>query len=367
MKKTTIIWAVLLCSGMVMAGTEQMKLYEVKSGKIDYSIKGSGDIMGQKISTVGKKRVIFDDYGAQNLTEENKIEKQVIMGQKQINKTHTMTYLKNGVAYQVDFNAKRIVRMPQMGALMGMATGGQKDVGKAGMEMMKKMGGKKIGTDKVLGYSCDVWELMGTKQCIYKGIPLRVESNVMGIKHIEVATKAEFDISVSDAFKLPDYPIYDMYGSRVDKNQLDVMDKQAEVENAKAQEAMGEMKKTFETAVKEVGIHAGTKPTKSEEKALENAMMQAMLPQMKQQILQQEGVLRSAYACFKDADTKSEAKRCGDKISVATGEAPEDVGEWTPKVKQEMLEYLDMFLNQTIPCIQKAQSMDAIQQCMPQE
>jgi len=367
MKKTTMIWALLLCSGMVMAGTEQMKLYEVKSGKIDYSIKGSGDIMGQKIRTVGKKRVIFDDYGARNLTEENKIEKQVIMGQKQINKTHTMTYLKNGVAYQVDFNAKRIVRMPQMGALMGMASGGQKDVGKAGMEMMKKMGGKKIGTDKVLGYSCDVWELMGTKQCIYKGIPLKVESNVMGIKNTEVATKAEFDISVDDAFTLPDFPIYDMYGNKVNKSELASMDKQAQAENLQVQEGMAQMQDVITSAAKEAGIEEGKEMTQSQEKAFENAMMQAMLPQMKQQILQEEGRLKKAYACFSDADTKKEAKACIDLIEEEGGEPAKELGEWTSKEKEEMLEYLDTYLKRILPCVKSAQTMDALQQCIPEE
>ena len=56
-----------------------MKLYDVKSGKIEYKITGSGEIMGQKMQTIGKKRVIFDDNGVKNLSEENKIDKQTIM------------------------------------------------------------------------------------------------------------------------------------------------------------------------------------------------------------------------------------------------------------------------------------------------
>jgi hypothetical protein len=37
-----------------------MKKYDVKSGKIEYTLKGSGNIMGMvKIKSVGKKRVIF--------------------------------------------------------------------------------------------------------------------------------------------------------------------------------------------------------------------------------------------------------------------------------------------------------------------
>ena len=85
--------------------------------------------------------------------------------------------------------------------------------------------GKKTGTDKVLGYTCEVWELMGVKQCIYKGIPLRVESNIMGMKNMEIATKAEFEISLSkDNFKLPDFPLTNEMGSPIDKDRLQKID-----------------------------------------------------------------------------------------------------------------------------------------------
>lgn len=76
--------AVVMGSSMLFAGADQMKLYDLKSGKITYEIKGSGEIMGSKMQTIGKKRVIFDEYGAKSLTEENKIEKQTIMGQKKL-------------------------------------------------------------------------------------------------------------------------------------------------------------------------------------------------------------------------------------------------------------------------------------------
>ena len=355
---------ILFWSSTLVTNADQMKLYEIKSGKVDYRINGSGDMMGQKIDTTGKKRLIFDHYGARSLTEENRVEKQTIMGQTQVNEIHTTVYMNHGVAYQVDFNAKRIIRMGEMGAMMGMLTGGEKNVGKAGEEMMKKMGGKKRGTDNVLGYTCDVWELMGSKQCIYKGIPLKVETNVMGIKSIEVATKAEFDISVDDLFGLPDFPVYDMYGNRVNKKELAAMDRQAEIENAKVQESVEQMQQAMTSAAKEAGIEEGVVPTPSQEKAFEDAMMQAMLPQMKQQILQQEEVMREAYRCFHDADTKEEANICSNNISLATGEPSEEIGEWTPEAKKETLEYLDIYIKKIVPCVKKAASMDVLQQCM---
>jgi len=362
MKKTVLLSILLVGIGVAEAGN--IKLYDVRSGKVDYTIEGSGSMMGQTFTTTGTKHLIFDDYGAKSLTEEDKTETQVIMGQTQTGHIHKVTYLNDGVAYAVDFDAKRIVRMEEMGAMMGMMTGGQKDVGKAGLEMMKTMGGKKVGTDKVLGYPCDVWELMGTRQCIYKGVPLRVESNIMGIKNTEVATSAAFDIDVADAFTLPDFPVYDMYGQAIDKSQLEKRDKQAQRANAKMQEGMAQMAEAFEEAAQKTGVQAGSEMSHAQEKAYQSAMLQAMLPQMKQQFLQQESIVRDAYACFHDADTREDAIVCSKKMSNATGEPEEEVSEWTPEAKKEVLQSFDLFLDQTLPCVKKAASMDALEQCL---
>ncbi len=362
--------AVLMGSSMLVAGGNQMKMYDVKSGKIEYEIRGSGEIMGQKMQTIGKKRVIFDDNGAKNLAEENKIEKQTIMGQKKITKTHTMTYMKESMVYHVDFKSKRIMRMENMAATMGALMGGGKNMKQTSEEMMKKMGGKKTGTDKVLGYTCDVWELMGTKQCIYKGIPLRVETDVMGIKNTEVATKAEFDISLSkNDFKLPDFPIYDMEGNKLDKSKLDAMDKRSEVEVEKASEDMAEFGSVMAEAMQSAGMKNGERPTEAQEKKMEDAMMAAMWPRMKKKILDEAKALEFVKECFNDADTVKDANTCSHKMDEMNGERsdPEDdFTEWNAKTKKETLGFLDQSLER-MECIKKANSMQDMQQCMPQE
>ena len=203
---------------VLFAGTETLKRYDVKSGKIEYSMKESGNIMGMvKIKGVGKKRLVFDNYGVKDLTEENKVKKETTGGKSKVEKTHTIQYMNAGILYQVDFDRKKIIRMENPAMAMNAMMGGGKNVGQTGEAMMKSMGGKKVGTDKVLGYSCDVWDLMGMKQCMYKGIPLRIESNIMGLKSTQVATKADFELSLSeDDFKLPDFPLVDMMGNKLD-------------------------------------------------------------------------------------------------------------------------------------------------------
>ncbi|MEA2048285.1 MAG: hypothetical protein U9O64_07565 [Campylobacterota bacterium] len=361
----------LMSSSLLFAGADKMKLYDVKSGKIEYAIQGSGEIMGSKMKTVGKKRVIFDAYGTHNLTEENKEEQQTIMGQKKTNKSHTMTYMKNGMVYTADFKQRRIMRMENMGMAMAGLMGGGQNMKQTGESMMKQMGGKKTGTDKVLGYSCDVWELMGTKQCIYKGIPLKVESNVMGLKSTEIATKAAFDISLSkDDFKLPDFPIYDMQGNKLDRRTLDAMDEKQGVQMSQEMDEMALKRVAYEKAMREAGVKPGQAPTKTQQEAMMKAMMggnDGMLKQMKQEILSDEEMMRFGYKCLSQADTLKEANICNDKANAMGGEPEEPFDKWNPEMKKEILGFLDQYLNVMVPCVKKAQTMQAARQCMPME
>jgi len=358
LKKTSA--AVVLCSTLLSAGGHAVKIYEVKSGKIAYSIKGSGEMLGQKMRSIGKKQLLFDHYGTQSLTEENKVEKQTIMGNTEITKSHTMTYMKEGVLYRVNFERKRIIRMENM----AMAMMGGENMTQTGEKMMRQMGGKKTGTDHVLGYPCDVWELMGTKQCLYKGIPLRIESSIMGIKSSETATKAEFNLSLSkEAFTLPDFPVYDMQGNRIETKSLEAMDKASKTETEHAADEMETMRKAMKNAAEQAGIQAGKKPTKAQEQTMEEAMMAAMLPQIKQKIAKEEKVMQFGYSCLKQADTLKEANLCNQKANAMGGEPEAPFDEWSPKTKKETLDFLEKFLRETLPCMKKAQTFQALQSC----
>lgn len=360
----------LMGSSMLLAGANEMKLYDVKSGKVEYVVKGSGEIMGQKMQTIGKKRVIFDEYGAKNISEENKIDKQTIMGQVNTTKTHTMTYMKNGMIYHVNFDKRRIIRMENMAASMGALMDGGENMKQSGEEMMIKMGGKKTGTDKVLGYPCDVWSLMGTKQCMYKGIALRIESNIMGLKNTEVATKADFDLSLSkDDFKMPDFPIYDMQGNKLNKSNLDAMDKKSEVQAAQGAEDMAALGASMAAAMQSAGVKKGERPTKAQEEQMKDAMMASMLPRMKQEVLAEEKAMLYAKECLSKADTLKEANNCENKMDEISGESsdPDDkLTKWDDKTKKETLGFIDMGL-QNMECIKKSNSMQDVKQCMPQE
>jgi len=387
-KIVKISGVLLLGLGLTFVQANQMKKYEVKSGKIEYTLKGDGNIMGvAQIKSLGKKKVIFDNYGVQNLEEVVEDKKTTTMGKTETDKTHTLSYSKNTIVYSVNFKQKRIERMKNRGAQMAAMFGGGENLQESGEKMMKSMGGKKLGTDKVLGYTCDVWELMGSKQCIYKGLPLKVETNVMGLKNTEVATKAEFDLTLSrEDFKLPDYPVYDMDMDRLmngkeskilDKSKLEEMDKkdnvQAKEEAKEGAEAMKGMAAGLAALAKTgYDMKSSKDLTPEQEKIMEDAMMKAMdsngkmAAKMKKKMLENVIQIEFAQKCFGSANTLSEVNKCVDKGNKMFNDDREHYESWTSKDKQEELQEIEDF-KKAIPCIKAAQTMIGIKQCLPKD
>lgn len=372
--------------GLNVVHANSIKRYDVKSGKIDYALSGGGNIMGvAQTKSVGKKRVIFDHYGAENLEERVEVTKTTTMGKTKTDRTHTLVYINNAVMYSVDFQHKRIERMKNRAAQAAAMLGGGENLKETGEKMMKSMGGKKLGTDKVLGYTCDVWELMGSKQCIYKGIPLRIVTDMMGLKNTEVATKAEFDLSLhKNDFKLPDYPVYDMDMDRImhgkepkmlDKSRLEEMDRkdnaQAEVEAKEGVEAMKGLAAGLAALAKTgYDMKSDKKMTPEQEKVMQDAMMKTMdangemAAKMKKKILKNVEQVEFAQKCFGDADTLVDANKCVDKGNKMFHDDREYYTSWTAKDKQEELQEIVAFKN-AIPCIRAAQTMIEIKQCLP--
>ena len=106
-----------------------------------------------------------------------------------------------GKLFVVDFDDKVIYEYtPET-----MKNSEYEDFAKTGKEMVEAMGGKKIGEEKFMGYTCEIWQMMHIKLWLYKGIMLKSEAEMMGIKH---TTKVDLDISISaDDLKLPNFPI----------------------------------------------------------------------------------------------------------------------------------------------------------------
>lgn len=190
----------------------QLKRYEIESGTIEYKTTISGKVLASTITGNGTEVRYFKDWGAVELYEQESTTttNSVIMG-KEINETtsdHQMTKLDHGESYSVDFKNKTITQQKDMAMEMIKKMHPNKDAGDVGKSMLEGLGGKIIGNEVFLGYQCEIWDLMGVKQWMYKGIMLKSEANLMGITTISEATKATFNTSVPDSnFELPNYKI----------------------------------------------------------------------------------------------------------------------------------------------------------------
>lgn len=189
---------------------EMLKRYDVKSGIVSYQTTISGKVMGSTVKGSGASSLYFKNWGGLELREEesNQITTVSIMGHTNTEKTHShvMNKLDNGESYLADFEKKQItVRRDPMMDIINQSGSNASDVGK---KMLESMGGKMIGQEKFMGYNCEIWEIMGGKQWVYKGVMLKIDMSVMGIRTVTEAISAKFDVSVADKyFELPDFPV----------------------------------------------------------------------------------------------------------------------------------------------------------------
>lgn len=160
--------------------------YAIKSGIVEYKTK----MMGMD----AKQKLTFDDYGKNEITE-------VMLGAE----IHTVTLNKDGFVYNYDLIKKIGTKRPAT-----LVKTSDIDFENASKEMMKEMNLKKEGTEKFLGRDCEKVSIDNEKMkmkgnyLIYKGIPLRVNTDLGSIKMNLLAEKIEENPVLSnDIFTIP--------------------------------------------------------------------------------------------------------------------------------------------------------------------
>ena len=190
----------------------QLKRYDLESGEIIYETTTSGKMMGSTINGSGTEKLYFKNWGALELRETESLQTTAVkfFGKEDVTteNTHTILKLDNGITYSVDFDKEKIYVNRDMAMDMTKEYYPDGDAGEAGKSMLESMGGKITGTEKFLGYTCDVWEMPGGSQLIYKGAMLKADITLLGIRTITTATSAKFSHKISESyFELPDFPM----------------------------------------------------------------------------------------------------------------------------------------------------------------
>lgn len=197
MKIWGVVFALILTTGTINA---QTKRYEIKSGIIEYAVKGGGNMMGIQTQITGTSKAVFKEWGNVELHEDTT--NSVIMGREE--HTRQTTKIESGKVYVVDYEQKSIIQYDPS-TLMQTE---HKDLTKSAKEMMLAMGATKTAEETILGYDCEVWETQQMKLWLHKGVMLKSKASIMGITHMTEATNIQLNASVSDEdLKLPDFPV----------------------------------------------------------------------------------------------------------------------------------------------------------------
>lgn len=180
----------ILLSLSILVSAQDYKRYQFKSGKVVYQSTGS---------MTGTETMYFDNYGML----ETKITKVTMemMGIKQ--ETDNTVIMNDKWVYSIDnkTNTANKLENPMYSMFPDRISGDE-----VGLEMMKKMGGQKVGTETINGKDCDVWEIkkMMSKIWIWKTIPVKTVVNMMGMNITQIATSIETDITVMpNMFNIP--------------------------------------------------------------------------------------------------------------------------------------------------------------------
>ena len=359
MKTTRIATLTLMASSLLLAEGH----YAVKSAKIELEIKSTQTVGNISSSETGTKRIVIDNYGEQELEELNKVSKTTTDGKTEVDKFHYISYLNGDIRYVADFNKKTMNRSK---GYMGMLYGTKKYKGSVDkMLELQKM--KKVGTDTVAGYKCDVWQLGEmSKTCFYKGFPLRKETTLMGMKRVVTATKAEFDIKLTkDDFKMPDFPIYEMNmntGERkkLSKAELEAMDKKDRNEFKEQENEADMMMGVMKEAYKQAGVVEGKTPTKEQMEKVREYMEKKTFPMQKKKFLEEIKDVNNIKECLEKASSVKDANNCD----------PEGDGDnyekWDDTIKKETLKEISMFETKILPCVEKSQNAKEMQMCFPE-
>ena len=197
MKKILII-ALVVGLALQLQAQSQAKRFTVKSGKIEMELTGS---------TKGSKTIYFDDYGNKYYELEESVTEVKIFGVTDRSINHKLSIYKDHNFWSIDYESHKNAtgELPFYNEYQDvygdMSSSEQK---KYNEEILRSFGGEKVGTEKILGKTCDKISIMGAYTWLYKGISLKLESNVMGIITNEEAVAFQENISIPDSrFQAP--------------------------------------------------------------------------------------------------------------------------------------------------------------------
>lgn len=189
--KSTLLCVILLLGVAATGMAQQAKKYAVKSGYLKLELSGS---------TAGTKEIWWDNYGQKTAEREKSTTTTKMFGIKNVEKKDALHIIVKDRFWTINYieNSGMKGIVPNFADALDVANGmTEKEQEEFANQLLEDMGGKRLGTETLGGYQCDVVSLMGTKVWVYKGAALKTEGKLMGIETKEMFSEFKPGTAVS--------------------------------------------------------------------------------------------------------------------------------------------------------------------------
>jgi hypothetical protein len=271
MKKVLLI---VLCTLIAVSAQAQQKQkrFLIKSGHIKYELTGN---------TTGTKEMWWDDYGDKTCETVNSVTVTKIFGMKSESKSKTKTIIIKDKFWAINYldesaSKGTVPYYEESHEMVEDMT--EEELRQWGEDMIESLGGERLANEKFMGYDCEVFTVLGSKIWIYRGVSLKLESEILGVTANEIASKFEPNTSVSASIFKPatdvtyeemDAKMDAMYGGMMDAyNENDYDDGDDDTSLAPLSYSFENFKKALEplkkngfkkiTLANQSGVYAGT-------------------------------------------------------------------------------------------------------------
>jgi len=339
------VWAGLISP---LSAKEGFKRFPIASAMILYDVNTTGTSAGLSTQTVGVSRLVFDQWGAREIREEDVTEVQTGDFNETRNR-HTLSMIDQGTVYSVDYDEKIIYKTRDRDMDLAIAQG--KDLSEENFTFLHDLKAVRSGTRIIAGLKCDLWKARGQEICLYKGIPLSISIDADGYHSQRTAVQALINRPVSESeFALPAFPIV------VDDEYTTNASAQTRTEDYL--EAVGDLQE----AMKGMSIdwrEGNQTLTPEQEKEVINVLGQRYLQKQKRLLPKLEEAIVAAKACIRDANTSAAARACIEpinRIDEELGDQTENFvyDDWNATRREAILRSLEgehQYLKVTLKCV----------------
>ncbi len=360
MKKIIFLLTIIFVFTSILFAKPIFKKYPMKSGIILYDINTTGTSEGLSTHSVGISRLVFDNWGAKELREDDVTEVEKGDFNESISR-RTLNKNDNGTIYSVDYDGNVTYETRDKNLDMAIALG--QDISTQSIDLLKDMKAIQDGTGMVAGYQCDIWKLKDQTLCMYKGIPLKITIEAPGFISTRTAQLIMFNKTIDNSeFKLPDFPVV------IDKDYTSNLAAETNTNDyIKSISILKEKAKKMGIDLNESNLTL----SKDQEKEIINTLGANYLQKQKKLLPKLLVSLKGAIVCLGQSESSQDGKNClkpSNSIDEQLGDQTRnyDFGHWNPELKNKIIEDLDhevKDLGVTIDCVKRYNKTTKVIEC----